>query len=167
MPNMPETQLARKILAQRMGREIFFANELFGEPAWDMLLDLYVCRASGKEVSVTSLCIASCVPQTTALRYIGLLEEKGMIVSKRSNIDARRRIIELTEQGWTQLDNYLKRAVVDEEAQAVKITAPVEPSPDLIPVSEMMSLLESFVRERMFARPQSSDLDIKHRQTLQ
>jgi hypothetical protein len=43
------------------------SEDLFADPGWDILLDLYAARQEGKQVSVSSLCIAAAVPPTTAL----------------------------------------------------------------------------------------------------
>ena len=40
-------------------------DELFGEPAWDILLDLYIANVENKPVSVSSACIGSAAPPTT------------------------------------------------------------------------------------------------------
>ena len=60
-------QVRSTIKSRRMRNEVFGDN-LFGEPAWDMLLDLYASHLEQKRVSVSSLQIASAVPGTTALR---------------------------------------------------------------------------------------------------
>lgn len=57
----------RKIIRARRARDDVFGKDLFADPAWDILLDLAIARAENKQVSVTSLCIASGVPATTAL----------------------------------------------------------------------------------------------------
>src|SRR3546814_5777917 len=69
-PSLPDPRLVRRIIHQRQLRARFFDPALFGDPAWDMLLDLTAARAEHNRVSVTSLCIASGVPLTTALRWI-------------------------------------------------------------------------------------------------
>jgi hypothetical protein len=43
-------------------RARYFKRELFKDPAWDILLDLYVARADGRGISVSSACIASGAP---------------------------------------------------------------------------------------------------------
>lgn len=49
--------LARQAYALRRKRAAIFGNpELFGEPAWDILLDLYIAHAEAKPVSVSSAC---------------------------------------------------------------------------------------------------------------
>src|SRR3546814_17984132 len=68
---------ARELLRFRRLRDRYFAGDLFADPAWDMLLDLYAARSQNSHpVSVSSLCIASSVPATTALRWIKAMEEK-------------------------------------------------------------------------------------------
>ena len=54
--------VARKLVKQRQERRKVLSNELFSEPAWDILLDLFVAQADQKQVCVTSTCMATCVP---------------------------------------------------------------------------------------------------------
>jgi len=62
-------ELARQTYDDRRRRnKIFQSEELFGEPAWDILLDLFIAAKERRRVSVTSACIGSAVPSTTALR---------------------------------------------------------------------------------------------------
>ncbi len=77
----------------------FFDQDLFADPAWDMLLDLTAARAEHLRVSVTSLCIASGVPTTTALRWIKLLEQAGLVKRIEDDTDRRRAFVTLTERG--------------------------------------------------------------------
>src|SRR3546814_2986047 len=46
----------RRMLRQRRMREQYFPADLFADPAWDMLLDLYAARLERQPVSVSSLC---------------------------------------------------------------------------------------------------------------
>jgi DNA-binding MarR family transcriptional regulator len=66
------------------------ASLTFGEPAWDILLDLAVAQFWRRETSVTSLCIAADVPPTTALRWINNMTRSGMIVRRPCERDGRR-----------------------------------------------------------------------------
>ena len=103
---LPDPRLVRRIIAQRQMRCRYFDSELFADPAWDMLLDLTAARAEHRRVSVTSLCIASGVPPTTALRWIGLLTDAGLIVRNEDASDKRRAFIELTEKGSDSMARY-------------------------------------------------------------
>lgn len=91
----------------RRARKRQFPKQLFGEPAWDMLLDLYINQNRRRPVSVSSLCIASMVPATTALRYISLLEQHGLLRKAPADHDRRLSLVELTEQGYQAMEDYL------------------------------------------------------------
>ncbi|GFE74167.1 MarR family transcriptional regulator [Novosphingobium sp. TCA1] len=103
---LPESGLIRRIIRQRQLRARFIDGDLFADPAWDMLLDLAAARVEGKQVSVTSLCIASGVPPTTALRWIGALVQADLFQRVCDENDRRRAFIELTEQAVDRLGRY-------------------------------------------------------------
>jgi DNA-binding MarR family transcriptional regulator len=75
-----------------------------------MLLDLTAARAEHKRVSVTSLCIASGVPATTALRWIALMVEQGLFVRVGDQTDRRRAFIELSKQSADAIASYFADA---------------------------------------------------------
>jgi hypothetical protein len=95
---LPDPRLVRQIIRQRQLRAQFFDGDLFADPAGDMLLDLAAARAEHKRVSVTSLCIASGVPPTTALRGIALLTVAGLLVRVEDESDRRRAFIALSDR---------------------------------------------------------------------
>lgn len=96
----------------RRARKRQFPKQLFGEPAWDMLLDLYINQKGQRAVSVSSLCIASMVPATTALRYISMLEQNGLLKKTPAEHDRRLSLVELTDEGYEAMEEYL-RSVAD------------------------------------------------------
>lgn len=98
-PALPDPRLVRNIIKARQSRMRFLGADLFADPAWDMLLDLTAARAEHSRVSVTSLCIASGVPTTTALRWIKLLEQAGLIQRIEDDTDRRRAFVVLSDQG--------------------------------------------------------------------
>jgi DNA-binding MarR family transcriptional regulator len=57
-------------------------------------------------VSVTSLCIASGVPPTTALRWIGQMVEAGLFQRVEDDSDRRRAFIALTEKAADAMARY-------------------------------------------------------------
>jgi len=105
-PPLPDPRLVRRIIRQRQQRARFLDADLFADPAWDMLLDLIAARVERKRVSVTSLCIASGVPPTTALRWIGQMVEAGLFVRVCDDTDRRRAFIELTEKAVDAMARY-------------------------------------------------------------
>ncbi|MDC8753235.1 MarR family winged helix-turn-helix transcriptional regulator [Erythrobacter sp. sf7] len=99
--------LARLAYSLRRKRAAIFGNpELFGEPGWDILLDLYVAHAEGKPVSVSSACIGSAAPATTGLRWLGILADEGLIVRENDAEDNRRVLVRLTRTGITAMERF-------------------------------------------------------------
>jgi len=100
--------VAQAEYASRRRRNGMFHKSLFAEPAWDMLLDLYIQRHHGRAVSIHSLCIAAAVPQTTALRWIGKLETGGLVHRHPCRQDNRVVHITLSEQALALMEQYLR-----------------------------------------------------------
>lgn len=105
-PPLPDPRLVRRIIRQRQLRARFFDGDLFADPAWDMLLDLTAARAEHARVSVTGLCIASGVPPTTALRWIGQMTESGLLERVEDETDRRRAFITLTDKAADTMARY-------------------------------------------------------------
>lgn len=105
-PQLPDPQMVRQIIANRQARARFFDAELFGDPAWDMLLDLTAAHAEGARVSVTSLCIAAGVPATTALRWLTQMVESGIFVRVPDPADRRRAFIGLSDKAVAAMSGY-------------------------------------------------------------
>ena len=101
-------RIRRMIRARRL-RTHFFRADLFADPAWDMLLDLLAARLEGKQVAVSSLCIAAAVPPTTALRWLGVLTEHGLVVRVADRDDRRRVHVELGEATARALGTWLRQ----------------------------------------------------------
>lgn len=100
--------LARAEYRCRRARQKAFDGLNFDrEPAWDIILDLASRMANGG-ISVTSACIASAVPLTTALRHLGELERAGLIEIKRHPTDARARIVTLSDRGSNSIRRYFE-----------------------------------------------------------
>ena len=96
------------IRRKRAAREKFFPKGLFEDPCWDMLLDLMINHLQGRRISVSSLCIASGVAQTTALRRITDLHDRGLVRRIADDKDGRRVFIELTEEGVAAMERYVE-----------------------------------------------------------
>ncbi|MEZ5734961.1 MAG: winged helix DNA-binding protein [Novosphingobium sp.] len=105
-PPLPDPRLVRRIIRQRQLRARFFDGDLFADPAWDMLLDLTAARAEHTRVSVTSLCIASAVPPTTALRWVSQMSEAGLFERVEDETDRRRAFITLSEKAADAMARY-------------------------------------------------------------
>jgi DNA-binding MarR family transcriptional regulator len=96
----------RRVLRQRRMREQFFPADLFADPAWDMLLDLYAAQLEGQPVAVSSLCIAAAVPATTALRWIKTMTDTGIFERQSDPRDGRRIFIGLSSKAAQAMERY-------------------------------------------------------------
>lgn len=100
-------RLAERAYAARRARDTVFADaELFADPAWDILLDLFISEQRKRPVSITSASIASCVPATTALRWLSLLEARGYLQRAEDDTDKRRAFVRLTDKSRSLLTRY-------------------------------------------------------------
>lgn len=103
---LPDPRMVRQLVANRQARARFFDAELFGDPAWDMLLDLTAAHCEGGQVSVTSLFIAANVPATTALRWLTQMVEIGIFIRVPDTADKRRAFIALSDRSLTAMAGY-------------------------------------------------------------
>lgn len=88
-------------------RRRYLPGEFATDPAWDMLLDLLLAKLRQRSVSVTSLCIASGAPTTTALRRIESMISSGLVQRVPDPQDGRRTLVCLTEKAEAALREYL------------------------------------------------------------
>ncbi len=98
--------LARLLLWGRGLLEREVAADLFADPAFNILLTLYVSRSEGRDVSTSAACTASGVPTTTALRWINALARRGMVHKRSLASDRRFTYLELNEATSTALDRF-------------------------------------------------------------
>jgi hypothetical protein len=91
-------RLVEKVIKWRRYRARIFGAELFADPAWDLLLELYASHFAGVRVAVTALGV-TVIPATTALRWLSRLEKDGLIVRTQDPTDARRVWVDLSELG--------------------------------------------------------------------
>jgi FixJ family two-component response regulator/DNA-binding MarR family transcriptional regulator len=105
-----DADIRRKALATlrkvRKVRSKYLPEELFSDPCWEMLLDLYDSRLSGEDVTVTGLGVTSGVPMSTALRRLQELQRHRLIERIEDRSDKRRQLVTLTPDGLRAIDNF-------------------------------------------------------------
>lgn len=99
-------QIVNAFLYGRRLRTRYFDQHLFFDPAWSILIDLYRAELTGEQLSVSSVCYGSGVAETTALRYVRLLELRGFIERKPDPKDRRRFFLGLHRSAFEKLDRY-------------------------------------------------------------
>jgi len=96
----------RSVIRARRLRSRYFAEDLFADPAWDMLLDLLQAEIAQLRVPVSSLCIAAAVPATTALRWLKTMTDQGLFLRRADPHDGRRVFVELAPATSEALRRY-------------------------------------------------------------
>ena len=117
-PDRSETvRCARQLLGLRRLREEMLGGNLFADPAWDLLLHLYVESAAGRQVAISGLCSAAKVRPTTGLRWINLLVEAGLLEKSDDPADARRVFVGFAPGAEEALHHILARAMAESTAE--------------------------------------------------
>jgi DNA-binding MarR family transcriptional regulator len=111
----PYTRIAsvRRTIAARADRKRIFSTSLFSDPAWDMLLELYVASLAQRRLQISRLMERTGVPGTTTLRWIAVLEKEGLIQRQSDRLDARLVLLSLTEEGRKGMDAYFDMLPAD------------------------------------------------------
>lgn len=115
--------VVRWVINARNVRARFLPSDLFADPVWDMLLELFRAELAQQRISVSSLCIAANVPSTTALRYINTMVQRGMINREPDRCDGRRVYVSLAPQISKALCSYFIN-VIQRPVARKAVTAP-------------------------------------------
>ena len=119
LPALPPTRIhateaavtvrfVRAMQAARRRREVLIGTDLFSDPAYDMLLELYALHLEQRRVSVSSLCDAAQIPGSTGVRWVAKFEKDGLVKRTEDRNDARRFWIELSPNGVERMRRYFE-----------------------------------------------------------
>lgn len=114
---------ALQLYGIRRERNQFFSDDLFGEPAWDILLILYWAELEQLRLTVSNVCEGAQVPPTTALRWISKLEADGMICRTSHPSDRRVIRLSLSTDAIEQLNQLMDRVLASGLAKPHTFTA--------------------------------------------
>jgi len=84
-------------------RSEFFEEGIFGDPCWDILLELTAARIQGQPVPVSSACNATHLPFSTALRNIRRLVDLGIIKRWQDPDDRRRDLLDVEDETFASM----------------------------------------------------------------
>ena len=102
---------ARALMLARQGRGAIFASAMFGEPAWDMLIALYLAEFDQVRITVTGLAERSGAALTTAIRWLDYLEQTQLVERRAHPTDRRVIFVELSEDARSKLRTYFRALV--------------------------------------------------------
>jgi predicted transcriptional regulator len=104
-----DPEVVMSVIRARRMRAYFFNGELFADPAWDMLLELFHAALSHRRMAVKHLTAGAAVPATTALRWLTTLVDEGLCSRRDDPLDGRRVYVELTPKGEQSLRRYFAK----------------------------------------------------------
>lgn len=99
---------ARELLDSRHIRKQYFQSDIFGEPAWEILLALYIADDAGARPTMSKLAEWIDGPLTTVARWVKALEEQSLVGRAEHPTDRRIIFIRLLDAGRRALDDYFR-----------------------------------------------------------
>ncbi|MGB3723391.1 MAG: winged helix DNA-binding protein [Pacificimonas sp.] len=88
-------------------RKIFSETGIMGDPAWQILLDLYSREKLGLRTTIMSVIVASGATQTTGLRYVKELVRAGYLVRDENIEDKRSAFLSLSASATEKLETII------------------------------------------------------------
>lgn len=100
-----------RYMENRNLRNKMISQDLFSDPCWDILMDVFSARLNDKNISVSAVATAGNMPHTTGLRYIDTLEKIGYIYRERDDWDGRRIFVKMTDDTFRMMKEYFLRVL--------------------------------------------------------
>ena len=109
---LAEAKWLREVIRARSRRSVYFSSKLFSDPAWDLLLNLYLAELRQLRIAVTDLGSLAGVPLTTSLRWIDALMKEGLVVRQGGPI-RRSSVFRWADERWFGCHEKLLRELAD------------------------------------------------------
>ena len=95
-------EVCRILIAERKQVGTHLGFDLCPDPAWDMMLDLYMALHHGRQTHISSLCLAANIPLSTAHRKVGEMVEADIFMR---GMEGGRVVVGLTPEYVAKLDH--------------------------------------------------------------
>lgn len=105
-PGPPAEGLVGRAIQARHLRFRYFPENLFGEPAWEILLELLQAQIEGRTVTLTALSEAAGTPGSVTLRWLNLLVGHGLVRRRPDPHDPLTELIQLEPMASEALRRY-------------------------------------------------------------
>jgi hypothetical protein len=106
-------ETARRLWRARRERDRIFGSTLAADPAWDILLDLFIAMGEGREVTVASVSAATGVPEPIVLRCIAHLVEAKLVARQVRPVGRDTMFLTLTERAVAMMSEFLDRTTIE------------------------------------------------------
>lgn len=90
--------VARSLIHSRCAAQAAFPHDIFQDPAFDILLTLFISGEEGHKMPISAVVMSGGTPPTTGLRWVTKLEKLGMLLREDDPFDKRRQLLSLTEE---------------------------------------------------------------------
>lgn len=105
-PQALQREAILELANRRRRADIFGSRAIFGEPAWEMLLQLYV-GVSGPRQTISGLARLANASKSGGQRWVDYLEGEGWVRRDVHPTDRRATFVELTDNGRRAIELYL------------------------------------------------------------
>ena len=112
-------EAARAAWTQERQRERIFGLSLLANPGWDILLQLFIAREEGRDVSVETLSQNSGAPELSLVRCIAHLIETGLVIRQSNRSGSGAPALLLSNEGLRLMCNHFTRVEADRGAAGV------------------------------------------------
>jgi hypothetical protein len=94
------------ILELRRARADLFGADLFADPGWDILLQLFAAWLNGRALNLDDL--ETVCPRTTVARWAAVLERKGLVTCNLDCADPRDFSLEISADAAAKMASLLR-----------------------------------------------------------
>ena len=92
-------------------RALFGVYDVLSDPAWDILLELYISGLTGNGLYASVVGAEVGIPQSTTLRWLNVLEKMGLVRRNIDPFDKRRQWVGLTPRACTLMERQFARSL--------------------------------------------------------
>lgn len=102
-PDPRASKTVRAVQRARMERSRILGEDLFSDPAWSILLELYAFALEQRRITISAISRRANVSLTTVLRWLDALGKKELIQRDCDPFDARMVRVSLTPKGMAAM----------------------------------------------------------------
>jgi len=101
---------ARRHLHDRKTREnVFGRPEFFGDPAWNMLVELFIAHEERRDLTAAQLCGRAGAALQTAHRWLAIMEREGLVMAVHAASNETDRKIFISSASIQNMHRYFGR----------------------------------------------------------
>ena len=102
-------QLVSHVVHARRTRSDFFAPEIFSDPAWDILLVLFLAKVRGEGMTLDQLAKAAGSSISASVRWIHIMDRAGLVQWRCDPSGGENKMVELATRGWSAMVQWAQR----------------------------------------------------------